>query len=85
MFRGTQYYLIDIGIVCGHFVLQAEDLGLGTCWIGWFNEKAVKSILEVPQNKKIDILLALGYYDREKLGAEHGREPMDRIASFNSY
>jgi hypothetical protein len=74
MFRGTQYYLIDIGIVCGHFVLQAEDLGLGTCWIGWFNEKAVKSILEVPQNKKIDILLALGYYDREKLGAEHGRE-----------
>ncbi len=85
MFRGTQYYLIDIGIACEHFVLQAEDLGLGTCWIGWFNEKAVKSILGVPQNKKIDILIALGYYDKEKLGAEHGREPIDRVASFNSY
>jgi len=85
MFRGTKYYLIDIGIAVEHFVLQAEDLGLGTCWIGWFNEGAVKSILNVPQHKKIDILIALGYYDREKLGSEHGREPMDKIVSFNSY
>lgn len=85
MFRGTKYYLIDIGIACEHFVLQAEDLGLGTCWIGWFDEQAVKSMLNVPPSKKIDILIALGYYDREKLGSEHGREPMDKIAFFNSY
>jgi len=85
MFRGTKYYLIDIGIACEHFVLQAEDLGLGTCWIGWFNERAVKSTLNIPQHKKIDILIALGYYDREKLGPEHSREPIDKIASFNSY
>ena len=85
MFRGTKYYLIDIGIACEHFVLQAEDLGLGTCWIGWFNERAVKSMLNVPYGKKIDILIALGYYDKEKIGPEHGREPLDKISSFNSY
>ncbi|MFQ6122777.1 MAG: nitroreductase family protein [Dehalococcoidales bacterium] len=85
LFRGTKYYLIDIGIACEHFVLQAEDLGLGTCWIGWFNEEAVKSILNIPHHKKIDILIALGYYNRENLGPEHGREPIDEIASFNSY
>jgi nitroreductase len=85
MFRGTKYYLIDIGIACEHFVLEAEDLGLGTCWIGWFNERAVKSILNIPESKKIDILLALGYYDREKLGLGHAREPIDEIVSFNSY
>ncbi len=85
MFRGTKYYLIDIGIAGEHFVLQAEDLGLGTCWIGWFNERAVKSILKIPRLKKIDTLIALGYYDREKLGPEHDREPIDKIASFNSY
>jgi len=85
VFRGTKYYLIDIGIACEHFVLQAEDLGLGTCWIGWFNERAVKSTLNIPQRKKIDILIALGYYDRKKLGSEHTREPIDKIASFNSY
>ncbi len=85
MFRGTKYYLIDIGIACEHFILQAEDLGLGTCWIGWFSERAVKSTLNIPQYKRIDILIALGYYNREKLGPEHDREPIDRIASFNSY
>lgn len=85
MFRGTKFYLIDIGIAGEHFVLQAEELGLGTCWIGWFNESAVKSVLNIPRDKRIDILIALGYYDREKLGSEHGREPMDKIASFNSY
>ncbi|MBA7680726.1 putative NAD(P)H nitroreductase [subsurface metagenome] len=85
MFRGIKYYLIDIGIACEHFVLQAEDLGLGTCWIGWFNERAVKSLLNVPQNKKVDILITLGYYDRKKTRSGHDREPMDKIASFNSY
>ncbi len=85
MFQGTKYYLIDIGIAVEHFVLQAEDLGLGTCWVGWFNEGAVKSILNIPQYKKIDILIALGYYDREKVRSEHSREPIDKIASFNSY
>ena len=84
MLRDTKYYLIDIGIAIEHFVLQAEDLGLGTCWIGWFNEGAVKPILNIPQPKKIDILIALGYYDREKLGAEHSSEPIDNIASFNT-
>ncbi|HUV56006.1 MAG TPA: nitroreductase family protein [Dehalococcoidales bacterium] len=85
MFRSTKYYLIDIGIAGEHFVLQAEELGLGTCWIGWFNERAVKSVLNIPQEKKIDVLIALGYYDREKLGRPHSREPMNKIASFNSY
>ena len=85
MFRGTKYYLIDIGVAIEHFVLQAEDLGLGTCWIGWFNERAAKSVLEIPHRKKIDILIALGYYDREETRSEHSREPIDKIASFNSY
>jgi len=85
MFRGTKYYLIDIGIAGEHFVLQAEELGLGTCWIGWFNERAVKSVLNIPRDKKIDVLLALGYYDKEKVKSTHSREPLDKIASFNSY
>ncbi len=85
MFRGTEYCLLDIGAAIEHFVLQAEDLGLGTCWIGWFNEAAVKSTLNIPQRKKIDMLIALGYYAKEKVRSKHGREPIDKIASFNSY
>ena len=85
LLRGTRYYLIDIGIAGEHFVLQAEELGLGTCWIGWFNEGGAKSVLNVPKDKKIDVLLALGYPDKESHSLRHNREPMAKIASFNAY
>lgn len=83
--RDTKYYLIDIGIAGEHLVLQAQDLGLGTCWIGWFNERAVKSVLGVPKNKKIDVLIALGYYDKQKIKSGHNRHPIDELVSFNGY
>ncbi len=85
MFRGTRYYLIDIGIAGEHFVLQAEEVGLGTCWIGWFNEAAVKKELIIPKNTKIDVLIALGYYDKKKMKSTQVREPLEKIASFNAY
>ena len=40
-----QYYLLDIGIAGEHMVLTATELGLGSCWIGWFRAKAIKNIL----------------------------------------
>lgn len=83
--RRTKYYLIDIGIAGEHFILQAEELGLGTCWIGWFNEGAVKRILNIPRHKKIDTLIALGYYHEKKSPAGHKRRPVNGIVSFNSY
>ena len=37
--RGTKFSWMDLGIVGEHFVLQAEEEGLATCWLGWFNER----------------------------------------------
>ena len=83
--QGTHYYLIDVGIAGEHFVLQAQELGLGTCWIGWFDERAVKSILKVPRDRRVDVLISVGYCDRKKLGRPHKRDSMEEIAAFNSY
>lgn len=60
-FRGMQYNLIDIGIACEHLVLQAAEIGISSCWIGWFNERAVKKILNLSRKSRIDILITLGY------------------------
>ncbi len=60
-FRGTQYNLIDIGIAVEHFVLQATEEGLGTCWIGWFNEREIHRILGLPSRRRIDVLITAGY------------------------
>ncbi len=59
-FRGVQYSLVDIGIACEHLVLQAEEEGLGSCWLGWFNERAVKRHLDIPCVKKVELMICLG-------------------------
>ncbi len=59
--RGIQYALVDIGIACQHFDLAAAELGLGCCWLGWFDEKRVKKVLDLPKNARVDIMLSVGY------------------------
>lgn len=71
--RGMQYSLIDIGIACEHFVLQAAEEGLGTCWLGWFNEKRVKRVLDLPRRTRIDIMLSVGY-PQEAAGGDRKRK-----------
>ena len=44
-----------------HMVLQAVELGLGTCWVRWFDDNKVKKILEIPKNVEIIALLPIGY------------------------
>ena len=83
--RGIQFYLIDIGISCEHFVLQATELGLGSCWIGWFDEKKVKKTLNIPKGEKVDALIALGYYQDLEPPPEKDRKSFDEIVSFNKY
>jgi len=60
-FRGIQYSLIDIGIACAFISLAAEAEGVGACLLGWFDERAVKNVLGLPRNVKIDIMISMGY------------------------
>lgn len=82
--RDTRYALIDIGIACEHFVLQAQELGIGSCWTGWFDEGALKAELNMAKDKKIDIVLALGYPAEEKTVSKK-RKPLEMMSSFNQY
>ena len=58
---GIKYNEIDTGIAGEHLVLQAEASGIASCWIGWFKEKKLKEILEIPTQFKIVSVIALGY------------------------
>jgi len=81
--KDKEFTLIDIGIAAEHFCLQATELGLGTCMIGWFNEKKVQQLLGIPKNKRVPLLITIGYPDdspRDKV-----RKTMDQICSKNQY
>jgi len=58
---GIEYYQIDLGIAMEHMVLKATELGLGTCWIGWFKEEKIKEILGIPGIIRVTALLTVGY------------------------
>ncbi len=79
-FRHLKYALVDIGIAGEHLALQAAELGLGTCWLGWFSENGVRKALDLPKSTKIDIMFSLGYpadSDRPKK-----RRPLDEIRRY---
>ncbi|OGS26674.1 MAG: hypothetical protein A2297_04135 [Elusimicrobia bacterium RIFOXYB2_FULL_48_7] len=78
--RDTKFYLVDIGIAAEHFILQAAELGLGTCWLGWFNEQAAKKILGIPKNKRVDIVISVGYTD--KIPPEKTRKSIQEMSKF---
>jgi nitroreductase len=80
--RDVKYSLIDIGIACEHLVLQAEELGLGTCWIGWFSEKGVRQVLNLSRSTKINILISMGYPLDPEYRRERRRKSLDEIRRF---
>jgi nitroreductase len=59
--KQREFPLIDIGIAAEHFCLQAADLGLGTCMVGWFDEKVIKQLLNIPRSTRVALLITLGY------------------------
>jgi nitroreductase len=59
--QDVHYHLIDLGIALEHIALKAVELGLGTCYIGWFNAKPIKKLLNLPTAWKVDCLLTIGY------------------------
>ncbi len=58
---GVQEAPVDLAIAIDHMSLQATELGLGTCWIGAFNQDKVKKILKVPKQYKVIDMLLIGY------------------------
>ena len=78
--RKIDYHAVDAGIAGEHFVLQAAECGLGTCWIGWFDKKKVKRILGIPPNWDVPALIALGWPAEEPAGMT--RAPVAEISEF---
>jgi nitroreductase len=63
--NGIEYYIADTAIAFEHLCLAAHALGLGTCWMGWFDETAIKNALGIPANIKVVGITPLGYPDQE--------------------
>ena len=83
--KKLDFSLIDNGIAAENFCLQAAELGLGTCMIGWFSQRKIRKILKIPAAKLISLVISLGYPHEKSRLREKIRRPVETMFSRNSY
>jgi len=72
------------GAAIENFLLKIEEVGLSTCWVGYFIEEHVKRILKIPEAMNVEALFPIGYeFQRPK--ARKKKIDLDRILYFNSF
>lgn len=80
-FKGQEYAQLDIGLSVAYFTLAAAELGLGSCILGWYDEKMIKEILKLPAEAKLQLVLCLGY-PKDESPRLKARKPLDEIVTW---
>ena len=81
--KNKHFPLIDCGIVSSYIALAATQEGLGSCILGWFDEKQMRKILEIPRSKRVLMVISLGY--ATDTHRQHQRKPLDEMSSKEKY
>ena len=82
--QGEAYVRQQAGAAMENFLLKITDLGLSTCWVGYFVENQIKRILQIPDNTQVEAVFPIGYeYERRK--TRKASIDMDSILYFNKY
>lgn len=81
--KNKHYPHIDLGIIASHICLAATDEGLGSCMIGWCDEKKVRKVLEIPKKKRVVLIILLGY-SAQTLRVKK-RKTIEEIVSWEKY
>jgi nitroreductase len=80
---GQPTHTVDVSIACAYMILQAYELGLGTCWIGAFNEDETKKILSIPEHVRVVAMTPLGYPSQPP--SQKFRNRLDQIVCYEKY
>jgi len=81
--KGKEYYMADAGILMDHLMLEAAELGLGTVFIGSFDENGVREVLGVPDDYRIVAMTPLGY--PAKMPGERPRNELDDMVHWDTW
>ncbi len=76
-------YPVDLSIAVTQMILAAAERGLGTCWIGYFDQEEAAKFMQIPDDHKIFTVLPLGYPADEPVDKE--RRPLADMVSFEVF
>ncbi|HIE15238.1 TPA: nitroreductase [Candidatus Bathyarchaeota archaeon] len=78
--------LVDVSIAFTHLILAAKAEGLGTCWIGSFDNDEIKRILNIPEDVNVVAITPLGYPKSSDIFVEaSSRKSLEEIISTDGY
>lgn len=80
---GQNRYTVDLSIATAYMILEAYEQGLGTCWLGHFDEKKVKEVLSIPENVRVVAMTPLGY--PAETPAQRPRKKLEEIVCYEKY
>ena len=82
--NSVNFGIMDASIVITHMMLQATELGLGSCWVGLFDEKIIRETIGMPDNYVPVALLPLGYAADGAMPSDrhHDRKPLDETVQY---
>lgn len=81
LIKQQDYRSIDLGIATEHICLAATEQNLGTCILGWFNEKELKKLLNINKLKRIRLVVAIGYPQTDNI-RNKVRKTINEISTF---
>ncbi|MDQ7094797.1 nitroreductase family protein [Desulfosporosinus sp. PR] len=73
----------DTSIAIEHIVLEANNLGLGTCWVAWFTQEEIRPILNIPNDKYVICILTLGYAGESP--KDRPRKKLEEVIHYESW
>lgn len=71
--RGEKYMHQQAGAAIENMLLAVEDLNLASCWVGAFDDDAIKRVLKVPDDFSVEAILPLGHAIPKAKAEEHKR------------
>lgn len=81
--KKSQWHTVDCSLAGANVMIAAHVLGLGTCWIGAFDEAKVKELLDIPDQVKVEGIITLGYPAGKSKAPP--RLALDEVVSLNTW
>lgn len=82
--RGEIYTRQQAGAAIQNFLLKITELKLSTCWVGHFDERMIKNVLKIPEDRDVEAIFPIGFEIREPLTKPIKRE-LQNIIYFNEW
>ncbi|MEM3462752.1 MAG: nitroreductase family protein [Candidatus Bathyarchaeia archaeon] len=84
-YMGDMSMLVDVSIAVDHLVLAARAEGLGSCWIGAFDNSALKRLLGIPEDYNVVAVIPIGYPSHDAFRETSDRKPLEEIICYERF